>query len=84
MLTDPPRPDLGVLPWSDWVRERHRAFDLEGFRRIRSCGSGLSFTPRHAHGYVHSVNHHGDQERRHAKCWSTGPLVRNPTDVPKR
>ena len=20
MLTDPPRPDLGVLPWSDWVR----------------------------------------------------------------
>ena len=20
MLTDPPRPDLGVLPWSDWLR----------------------------------------------------------------
>ena len=20
MLTDPPRPDLGVLPWSDWIR----------------------------------------------------------------
>ena len=21
MLPDPPRPDLGVLPWSDWVRK---------------------------------------------------------------
>ena len=22
MLPDPPRPDLGVLPWSDWVRRK--------------------------------------------------------------
>jgi lactoylglutathione lyase len=22
MLTDPPRPDLGVLPWSDWIRRK--------------------------------------------------------------
>jgi len=25
MLTDPPRPDLGVLPWSDWIRQTPRS-----------------------------------------------------------
>lgn len=25
MLPDPPRPDLGVLPWSDWVRRKTTA-----------------------------------------------------------
>ena len=27
MLTDPPRPDLGVLPWSDWVRRTPPSVD---------------------------------------------------------
>ena len=25
MLPDPPRPDLGVLPWSDWIRRKTTA-----------------------------------------------------------
>jgi lactoylglutathione lyase len=25
MLPDPPKPDLGVLPWSDWIRRRTTA-----------------------------------------------------------
>jgi lactoylglutathione lyase len=24
MLPDPPRPDVGVIPWSDWVRLKER------------------------------------------------------------
>src|ERR1700756_626717 len=32
MLPDPPRPDAGVVPWSEW----------KGFREDRSCGPDLS------------------------------------------
>jgi lactoylglutathione lyase len=34
MLTDPPRPDLGVLPWSDWVRRGPPSPELNTEHRL--------------------------------------------------
>jgi hypothetical protein len=42
MLPDEPRPDLGVLPWSDWIRRKGTDWLIQSYASCRSLIVGGS------------------------------------------